>query len=76
MGKRIIVDLAICREISTYTCMHVLEANKVRRDRHGERGAARRWCEGPTMLRGEECTSMRSMKRGAGVCTCVEPYWT
>ena len=44
--------------------MHVLEANKVRRDRQGERGAARRWCERPTMSRGEECASMRSMKRG------------
>ena len=28
------------------------------------------------MSSGEECVSMRSMKRGAGVCTCVEPYWT
>ena len=28
------------------------------------------------MSRGEECASMRSMKRGAGVCTCVESYWT
>ena len=27
------------------------------------------------MSRGE-CATMRSMKRGAGVCTCVEPYWT
>ena len=51
-GKRIIVDLAICREIGTYKCMHVLEANKVWRDRQGERGAARRWCERPTMSRG------------------------
>ena len=59
-----------------YTCMHVLEANKVRRDRHVERGAARRWCERPTMSRGKECVSMKSMKRGAGVCTCVESYWT
>ena len=59
-----------------YTCMHVLEANKVRRDRQGERGAARRWCERPTMSRGEDCATMRSMKRGAGVCTCVLPYST
>ena len=56
--------------------MHVLEANKVRRDRQGERDAARRWCERPTMSRGEECATMRSMKGEAGVCTCVEPYWT
>ena len=53
-----IVDLAICREIGTYTCMHVLEANKVQRERQGEKGAARRWCERPTMSRGEECASM------------------
>ena len=56
--------------------MHVLQANKVQRDTQVERGVARRWCERPTMLRGEECASMRSMKRGAGVCTCVESYWT
>ena len=37
MGKRIIVDLAICREIGTYARMHELEANKVQRDRQGER---------------------------------------
>ena len=52
-GKGIIVDLAICREIGTYTCMHVLEGNKVRRDEQGERGAARWWRERPTMSRGE-----------------------
>jgi hypothetical protein len=68
-GKRFIVDLALCRVMGRYTCLLVLEANKGRRDRQGERGAARRWCERPTMSRGEECASMRSMKRAAGVCT-------
>ena len=55
MGKRIIVDLAICREISTYTSMHVLEANKARRGRQGERV----WLGGGA--RGLPC-------RGGGVC--------
>jgi hypothetical protein len=32
LGKRVIVDLATCREIDRYTRMHVLEANKARRD--------------------------------------------
>ena len=52
LGENVIVDLAMCREIDRHTCMHVLEANKVQRDRQGERGAARRWCERPTMSRG------------------------
>ena len=54
-GKRLIVDLAICREIGRYTCMHMLEANKVQRDGQGERGVARRWCERPTISRGLVC---------------------
>ena len=67
MGKRIIVDLAICREINTKRCMHVLEANKVRRDRQGERGAARRWCKRPTMSRGGVCEYEINEKRGGSV---------
>ena len=47
--------------------MDVLEANKIRRDRQGERDAARRWCERPTISRGKECASIRLMKRRAGV---------
>ena len=66
-GKRIIVDLAICREIGTYTCMHVLEANKVRRGRQGERvwlggGAIGLPCRG-----GGVCEHVINEKRGGSV---------
>ena len=48
--------------------MHVLEANKVRRDTQGERGAARRWCERPTMSRGGGvCKYEINEKRGGSV---------
>ena len=54
----IIVDLAICREISSYTRLHVLEANKVQRDKQGERvrlgGGAR----------GLPCRGGRSVRAG------------
>ena len=45
----------------------MLDANKVRRDRQGERGAARRWCERPTMLRGGVCDYEIDEKRGGSV---------
>ena len=45
--------------------MHVLEANKVWRDGQGERGAARRWCERPTVSReGGVCEYGIDEKRG------------
>ena len=50
--------MAICREISSYTRLHVLEANKGPERQTGGEGVARRWCERPTMSRGEECASM------------------
>ena len=75
-GEIVKLDLGICREIDRYTCMYVLEANKARGEGYRERDAARRWCERHTISWGKECASMRSMKRGGGVCTYVELYWT
>ena len=55
-GKIVKVDLGICREIDRYTCMYVLEANKVRRGRQGERV----WLGGGA--RGLPCRGGRSVR--------------
>ena len=76
--------MAIYREISSYTRLHLLEANKVWRDRQGERGAARRWCERPTMSRGRsvhlrgtilDIGGVDGEKKRGEVCVCGRHTW-
>ena len=48
----VLPEAGVIQKYATYTCLHVLEGNMDRRDREGERCAARRWCDRPTMARG------------------------